>query len=437
MEEKDREKEKISALAARVLTLTRDSMMVNLRFLDTALSRLKFAERPGLGFYATDGVQVYYDPRILLRDYKEEPNRILRIFLHMLFHCIFYHSFQYEKLDRESWDLAADIAVENAILELDVYQGKLPVDEEARAKLKVLREDAGGLTAEKLYRYFQRNPLSFLAAEEYRRFFKRDEHRYWQPKQELLIPAQDWKKISERIKADLKSFSKARGQGSSESIEKNLGEATRERYDYEGLLKRFTVLGEDLKLSEDEFDYVYYTYGLSTYGNIPLVEPLEYRDVKKVRDFVIAIDTSASCRGEIVRAFLKKTYSILKSEETFFHKMNVHILQCDNEVRNDTRISSQEEFDHFLKNGKLTGFGSTDFRPVFSHVDALLAEGEFEDLKGLIYFTDGYGVYPETMPEYEVVFAFLQEDDKAPEVPSWAVKVVLSDEELETEKEGA
>ena len=117
--------------------------------------------------------------------------------------------------------------------------------------------------------------------------------------------------------------------------------------------------------------------------------------------------------------------------------MNVHILQCDNEVRNDTRISSQEEFDHFLKNGKLTGFGSTDFRPVFSHVDALLAEGEFEDLKGLIYFTDGYGVYPETMPEYEVVFAFLQEDDKAPEVPSWAVKVVLSDEELETEKEGA
>ncbi|NLL79926.1 MAG: hypothetical protein GX234_09080 [Clostridiales bacterium] len=424
-----KKEEKISALAAQVLALARDSIMVNLRFLNMALSRLTLTEQRESGFLAVNGTQIFYDPVVVLKMYKQEPNRIFRIYLHMLFHCIFSHSFQYDKMEQENWDLAADIAVENAILEMDIYQGNLKQDEEARAKLRVLKEDAGALTAERVYRYFKNNPLTENAKAEYRAFFKRDEHLFWKPAEELAISEQDWKKISERVKADLKSFSKARGNA--ESIEKNLNEATRERYDYAGILRRFTVMGEEMKLSEDEFDYVYYTYGLSTYGNRPLIEPLEYRDVKRVKEFVIAIDTSASCRGEIVRAFIQKTYSILKNEESFFRKMNVHIIQCDSEVQSDVKITSDEEFDEFMKNGKLKGFGSTDFRPVFDYVEKLRQEGEFENLKGLIYFTDGYGVYPERMPDYEVIFAFLQEDDKAPLVPPWAVKTVLSEEELE------
>lgn len=426
------EEQKKSRLAAKVLSLARDSIMINLRFLDTALSRLTCVEREGTAPAAVDGTRIFYDKTAVLKEYKREPNRIFRLYLHMLFHCIFYHSFQYDKVERESWDLAADIAVENAFLELSVYQGELEDDSEARAKLRVLKEDAGALTAEKIYRYFKNNPPSEHAKAEYCRFFKRDEHIFWQPKEELAISAQDWKKISERVKADLKSFSRTRGN--SESLEKNLSEATRERYDYSGLLRRFMVMGEELRLSDDEFDYVYYTYGLSTYGNRPLIEPLEYRDQKKVREFVIAIDTSASCRGEVVRAFLRKTYSILKSEETFFKKMNVHIIQCDNEVQSDIKIDSDEAFENFMKNGKLKGFGSTDFRPVFEYVDVLQTQGEFENLKGLIYFTDGYGVYPEKTPEYDVVFVFLQDDERAPEVPGWAIKAVLPEEELETDR---
>lgn len=88
---------------------------------------------------------------------------------------------------------------------------------------------------------------------------------------------------------------------------------------------------------------------------------------------------------------------------------------------------------YFLANEKLTGFGSTDFRPVFEHVEELLAKGEFENLKGLIYFTDGYGVYPQKMPPYDVMFVFLDNGDEGPEVPTWAVKVLLDYEELEDE----
>ena len=186
-----------------------------------------------------------------------------------------------------------------------------------------------------------------------------------------------------------------------------------------------------MTLSEDEFDYVYYMYGLQTYGNVPLIEPLEYKEVNKVKEFVIAIDTSASCRGSIVKGFLRKTYDILKGTENFFHTTNIHIVQCDAQIQSDTKITKESDFDDFIKNGKLNGFGATDFRPVFAYVDELRDKGEFENLKGLIYFTDGYGIYPERMPEYDVIFAFLDDDDMRSEVPVWAMKVILNEAELD------
>ena len=212
----------------------------------------------------------------------------------------------------------------------------------------------------------------------------------------------------------------------------------KDRYDYGDILRRFMVTGEEIHPNDEEFDYIYYTYGLEHYGNMPLVEPLEYKDIKKVKEFVIAIDTSASCRGKIVRGFLNRTYSIMKSAENFFSKVNVHIIQCDNEVQSDVKITCDEDFEEYIRTGKLTGFGATDFRPVFAYVDELAEQGAFENLKGLIYFTDGYGVYPERMPAYDVIFAFLNEDERRPAVPCWALPVVLEEEELEdTDERGS
>ena len=421
--------ERTALLAAKVMQLARDNIVVNLRFLDVALSGLKPQMRGGLEGVATDGGKMYYDPVWLLRKYQEEKDYPVRMYLHILFHCVFYHSFEYGEKEQELWDLAVDAAVENVILELNLHMAVLETDAEARNKLHYLKEDAGVLTAERIYRYLKNNPLTPGERAQWHRLFYRDAHVYWQQTEQLEVNGEQWKKISERIKADLKSFSK--DKNNSESLEKNLAEATRDRYDYADLLRRFTVMGEDRQVNDDEFDYIYYTYGLSCYGNMPLVEPLEYKDMKKVKEFVIAIDTSASCRGEIVREFVRKTYSILKGTEHFFQKINVHIVQCDSEVQSDTKITCEEDFEEFMKHGKLKGFGSTDFRPVFEYVDRLAQEGEFENLKGLIYFTDGYGIYPSGMPEYDTIFVFLDENDNRPELPPWAIQVVLNEDEIE------
>ena len=420
--------QKIESLAEEILRLAHDGLLINMRFLDVALSKLKTVCREQTGAHLFDGMTLYYDPVLLLGQYKASPHYAARLYLHTLLHCIFYHGRNTDKLNRIYWDLATDIAVEHTIVDMELHLTGLPTDDLLQSRLELLRKQAGGLTAEKLYRHFRIEEPSEKALEEWRKLCHYDEHIYWDRQEELDLSQAEWRKLSERIKADLKSFSKDRNNA--QSIEQNLREATRERYDYTDFLRKFMVMGETVQINDDEFDYIYYTYGLQTYGNMPLVEPLEYKDSNKIRDFVIALDTSASCRGEVVQAFLQKTYNILQAGENFFSKINVHILQCDSEVRQDVKITQREEFDDFLVHGKLTGFGSTDFRPVFAYVEQLREKQEFDNLKGLLYFTDGYGIYPEWMPDYDVAFVFLEEDENAPKVPPWAIKIVLDEEEF-------
>ena len=45
---------------------------------------------------------------------------------------------------------------------------------------------------------------------------------------------------------------------------------------------------------------------------------------------------------------------------------------------------------------------------------------ELKNLRALIYFTDGDGIYPRQKPDYETAFVFLQRTDKMKLVPTWA-----------------
>ena len=240
---------------------------------------------------------------------------------------------------------------------------------------------------------------------------------------------EEWKAISERVKEDLSTFSKKRGDAAGAMMQ-NLTELHRERYDYTEFLRKFAVLGEAMKINDDEFDQIFYTYGMQLYGKMPLIEPLEYKEVKRIKEFVIAIDTSGSVSGEIVQRFLQKTYNILMQEESFFAKIELHIIQCDAEVQEDARITCREDFENYLKRMRIHGLGGTDFRPVFEHVGKLQAQHELKHLKGLIYFTDGYGVYPEHQPSYKTAFVFVDDGMNNIHVPVWAIKLIVPIEDI-------
>ena len=116
--------------------------------------------------------------------------------------------------------------------------------------------------------------------------------------------AADWQAISERMQVDLETFGKQRGLNSG-AMTQNLAAVNRERYDYAAFLKKFAVMGEAMKINDDEFDYIFYTYGLQLYEKMPLIEPLEYKEIKAIKEFVIAIDTSGSTSGELVHKFVQ------------------------------------------------------------------------------------------------------------------------------------
>ena len=453
------QQQQIRALAGELMQLAADTIVVNLRFLDIAVFALPSRPKEGLLGASTDGKYLYYDPLWLLLECRERPAFALRLYLHSLLHCIFFHSYGYDKLDRKLWDLAADLAVENTILELSLPAATLPSDPQLLSEIGELgramnpeseevyhhsvlwnqmgmsrREKKKKLpfTAENIYRYLKDSGLSREKLGVLKELSFRDEHISWEVLTQVTPSLEAFKKIAERVKADLKSFSKDKVKSGSLSF--NLTEATREKYDYRQILASFATFAEDMTVSDEEFDYIYYTYGLSTYGNMPLVEPLEYREAKKIRDFVIAIDTSASCRNGLVERFLKQTLTVLKNSESFFTRVNIHILQCDDRVRRDDVITDEQTLDAYMKDVKMEGLGSTDFRPAFEHVQKLVDERKLENIKGLIYFTDGYGTYPEIMPPYKTLFVFMDEDDHRPQLPVWAMSVVIGDEE---ENEGS
>ena len=457
-------------LAREVLDLARSTLLVHLRFLDLALSRFTPVSYPGT--LATDGQKLFYDVYYLLNAYRQEQNRPVRDYLHMVLHCVFHHLFTGPGIDRRCWDLACDIAVEAAIRDLDLPCAACRRDRAQEETLAALAEQVHPLTAEKLYRHLLDQNLRPDQIAQLRQPFLADDHRAWylpvkggssaggegqEPPPEGGIPARDkqgrggssarrkqdprsgteerkelekaWKEISRRIQVDLETASRRHGLDAG-SLVQSLRPVTREHYDYADFLRRYMSLGEVVQVNNDEFDYIFYTYGLSLYGNMPLVEPLEYKEVRRIREFVVAIDTSGSVSGDLVQRFVTKTYNILRQQENFFTKINLHIIQCDAQIQEDAHITCQRDFEDYLAHMELHGFGGTDFRPVFQYVDQLIRDGAFTNLRGMIYFTDGVGIFPERKPDYDAAFVFVGDEGLDPDVPVWAIKLVLQSEEI-------
>lgn len=453
---------KLNQLSQEVWKLTRDQIIVKHRFLDVAVHALHLFPTYEIRTLATDGIDIFYHPEYILKSYKEENSSLVRYYLHILMHCIFRHFFVDTHVPHEYWNLACDIAVEVVLLELTEDDEK--ISENRRKEIEKFQEKIKYVTAENVCRYLLDSVKDEEELERLRILFMVDDHSRWylpeEEKNRILMPDVEgtenlekagkekeqpaiteespegkklkelWKNISTQMQVAFETFLKERGVEAG-SLVQNLRAVNRETYDYSEFLRKFAILGEELKVNDDEFDYIFYTYGLNLYGNLPLIEPLEYKEVKRVREFVVVIDTSGSTSGELVQKFVQKTYNILKQEESFSQKINLHIIQCDEEIQEDKKISTEKELNQYLAEMEIKGQGGTDFRPAFAYVDELVRNHEFTNLKGVIYFTDGFGEFPEKKPDYETAFIYLEENYQNPEVPAWAIKLILRPEEIQ------
>ena len=414
-------------IGIEILCACRNELYMCMPYLNEALCALSFV--PGgevTVSAATNGTDLYYDSNFLSDKYIRSSCGANRLYLHMVLHCMLCHLPKKRGHDGALWDIACDAAVESIIDSLphrSVSRGTRPLRQkfygECLSEMKTI-------TAEAVYRMLLRERKSEYELAVLQKEFLEDDHGLWDmPEHESSENCEKkWKDISSRTQTSMESMLSEKADGG-ENILEQVRIAARDDVDYRAFLRRFASPREIMKCDGDAFDYIYYTFGLSRYGNMPLIEPPETKEEKRIEDFVIAIDTSMSTSGELVREFLRCTYSILMSTETFTRKLNIRIIQCDNEIRSDTVIHSLDELKKYMNEFQLSGGSATDFRPVFEYVDALKKEGAFTSLRGLIYFTDSMGIYPKTRPDYEAAFVLLEEPPLEYKMPPWAIKLVL------------
>ena len=423
----------VVGLCTRILQNSRNELYLNMRYLDLSLSSLGFEMDPACRGLGTDGFVIYYHGEYLCDLYRRGRVFVNRAYLHMVLHCLFCHMDTMGRRDGRMWNLACDIAAESVIdgLYLKCVHIQTPpfrMDWYGR-----LRQRLQVLNAEGVYKALEEMKLTERQLERLEAEFLVDHHQYWQlppdaPKTGVVRQNQ-WSNNREKLQTEMETMGNRQDEDTKSLLEQVQVE-NRSRYDYRRFLQKFSVLREEMLVDEDSFDYVFYTYGLSLYGNMPLVEPLESKEVSRIEDFVLVIDTSMSCSGDLVRRFLEETYSVLCQSDSYFKKTNIHIIQCDDQVQQDRRITCRQEMEAYMQEFSIIGQGGTDFRPAFEYVNQMLGRGEFHRLKGLLYFTDGEGIYPVKRPVYDTAFVFVKEQYTDISVPAWAMKVILEPEQL-------
>ncbi len=466
----------LEAAGLKVLNASRTELYIAMRFMSAALGSLGYEMDLSTTSVGTDAVSIRFNPSYVLRLFVEEPAKLNRTYMHMLLHCIFRHMYTSAGYDDiRLYDLCADIVTESILDDMD-YPCIYRISSDYRDRwYKELEDELKVLTVEKLYRYFSSDEHrpDIDEFEKLEREFWMDDHSFWQrledeksgdkPDDKKKPPADDmespqdpkakpddeqtkekymnprrlkqindrkknWDKEAKRLQTEIETI----GKQHSDRIGKlsfTLKYENTSRTDYSEFLEKFMVISEESAVDMDSFDYGMYMFGLDHYGNMPLIEENEFREARKVKELVIAIDTSASCKDELVQRFLNETGALLLTKHSFFRKIKLHIIQCDDQVQRDEVITGIDDLKKYASGIHVEGGYGTDFRPVFNYVDKLIREKKFENLGGLIYFTDGYGIYPEHPTPYDTAFVFPQDEDYEDEkVPDWALKLYISNE---------
>ncbi len=204
---------------------------------------------------------------------------------------------------------------------------------------------------------------------------------------------------------------------------KDKGEPER---DYKDLLRKLFKCRETSVEDDSSMDRMLYSYGLSVYDDVLLVEPdPEPENDSILKNLAIAIDTSGSCSGETVSVFVRELAGMVRDMARMGVTGRVTIYQCDADIKDVKVVEDLNFLEDVISKMTIKGGGGTDFRPVFKALDREIKEGR--DVTGLLYLTDGVGAYPDSQPDYPVYFVLEQSSyqNNSTLIPKWVQKTVI------------
>lgn len=407
----------------KIMEFCRNELFLEMPYMSISFNALEFSPDEEIETIATDAKTLFFSSKKMIDLFKSNQKYIDRAYLHSLFHCLFFHLWIKQDRDQRIWNIACDIVVEYTIDKLNKPSTKRILSLLRTQIYKRLENELTLISATTVYNWlYHEQNIERIQYE-----FYTDDHRYW-PKEEKSnapIPNRSlqnkWQKIARQTMLEQK---KKGNEDEGQNLMELQLKASKNKRSYQDFLRKFSIIHEELHTNPDEFDLSYYTYGLQLYKNMPLIEAVETKEVNKIQEFAIVIDTSYSTNGKLVKDFLKETYTLLSESDCFFKKSHIHIIQCDDKIQKDDIIHNKDEMESLLNNFTLVGGGNTDFRSAFTYVDELITNHEIKHLCGLLYFTDGKGIYPKKRPNYKTAFLFLDDFDQT-KIPPWAITLQL------------
>ena len=399
---------------SKAMGIARGRLIKASPWLAPVFGRLIAEERPGLPAPGTDGRRFYCDPGWLAAD----PDGACAALAHCAMHCLLGH-LRLRGADGLALDLAAALLADALVPDFCPAHG--------RELFLQARHRLAGVPLEGVPDAVARDGFFSERRDALERLLTVDDHRLWTP--EAAGPTRGgagdgWEDLRRIALGGMRGRRAGRTPGD-EARPYHPGRVPDRRY--RELLARYADCREELREDPDSFEPGLYAYGLERYGNLPLIEPSETREARRLDELAIVIDTSGSCLEALTARFLDETRALLADDTLFARRFNLYILQCDARVRREDHITCLRDFERYIENLRLVGGGGTDFRPAFERVDRLVRRGAFRRLGAALFFTDGMGLFPSAPPEYDAIFVFFKDRYDDIDVPAWARKIVLEE----------
>lgn len=406
---------------------------------------------------------LYYNPKWVIGIYSKNKKKLENTIIHSVLHSLLLHPSMTSENDK-IFEAAADMAVFSMMHEAGAINAPMTILNE----ISKLLEGCKSRTTSEFYDNADkstafRNRL-FSAVTK----LKEDDHSLWythkdkrssdpQNGQSTVAETQDapnnpqnaeceegsLSKACEVLKADEAEWSKLMIMAQHSAASKTYGTTSGNlfftpappdrfsKFSYIEYLRRF-ALQEVVSEDPDTLDMMMYHWGLDNLDNTPIVELCETRELCCATDIIIAIDVSGSCSGEIASNFLRQIYTLF-TQMNIRSSVNINVVTFDTNITMEKKIRSKKDAEILVQDYSPGGWGGTDFRCVFEYADNFSKKNRGKKLKGLFFFSDACGAFPDTKPSYRTTFFVPAEDDQAYSffdtdfVPEWVELVKYKD----------
>lgn len=442
------EHDHIKRMAETILKRVQQSIIKKYSVLEPLITSMKWCPVKVECILETDGKTIFYQPAVIcMMAKKKEWNILQKQYMHLLVHGLLFHYVDYRKysvltLANSVFDLEVNLFLQR-LEEQECNFGIDPSKETAEmTKMYEILKKKG---ASELYRKaVESKQLRRVVYSESKKI-SMDHHENWQQysygkihghsgqshdkaeaqKEQLCM---FWMHMLQCcMKKTVLSFNDLAKQMKGKKNEYGVASIGQEAVidkddspplEYETVLREFLHEKEVCNMDPDSFDRDFYALGMEMYENVVLLEPMEETEKNGMGTIVLAIDTSGSCEGEVIRKFVAQTAGLLHTMSRLEYQELV-ILQADVKIWSEVHLKPGDTMPDCTQM-KMYGFGGTDFRPVFRRVEELNEETQVDVL---IYLTDAFGRYPLKESVVKTFFVIPNLDDQQETlkdlVPKW------------------